>query len=202
MTALFSIAYAHLYDAHGNAVPVYVSHVTADVRFSANAAYQPQPTYATQQSYSSLPQQRIYTPPKQESYSYRQQSFNSPKQQVNSHPQQRSSGSSNQLPYNLPGDFADSTLEHPIYYDATHASYPYTQKTISVLPTLHIPLLPSASSYQSHHPADAQNVDAQPSYYPTSASQSVLPSHNSGYASESIGSNDLYNSNSSPSGIW
>lgn len=60
MTALFSIAYAHLHDAHGNAIPVYVSHVTAVVRLGANAAYyQPQPTYATQKSYSTLPQQQF-----------------------------------------------------------------------------------------------------------------------------------------------
>lgn len=136
-----------------------------------------------------MPQQQIYTPPKQESYSYSQQSFNLPKQQSynyqqqpqsHSYPQQSSSGLSNQLPYNLPGDFADSKLEQPIYYDAKQASYSYPKSTITVLPTLHIPPLP-ANSYQSHHPAEVQNVDAQPSYYP----------QNSGYKS---GSNDLYSS--------
>lgn len=149
-----------------------------------------------------MPQQQIYTPPKQQSYIYRQQSFNLPKQQSYnyqqpqsySYSQQPSSGLSNQLPYNLPGDFADSKLEQPIYYDAKQASYSYPKSTITVLPTLNIPPIPSypsASSYQSHHPADIQMVDAQPSYDPSAALQSVLPSHNSGYTS---GSNDLYSS--------
>lgn len=196
---------------------MYASHVTADVNLGANAAYQPQPSYAKQQSYSSLPQQQSYASHKPEPYSYRQQSVNLPKQQslhyqqphaynlpkqqaYSSYPQQASSGFANQLPYNLPGDFADSKLEHPIYYDAKPATYSYDKKTITVLPTLYIPPLPShapsANSYQSHHPADIQNVDAQPSYYPSTASQSVLPSHSTGYAT---GSNDLYKS---PYGSW
>lgn len=179
---------------------MYVSHVTADVNLGANAAYQPQPSYAKQQSYSNLPQQQSYAPHKPQPYSYRQQSINLPKQQSLNYQQQPSSGFANQLPYNLPGDFADSKLEHPIYYDAKPATYSYDKKTITVLPTLYIPPLPSyapsVNLYQSHHPADIQNVDAQPSYYPSTASQSVLPSHSTGYAS---GSNDLYKS---PSGSW
>lgn len=154
----------HLGDAHENSIHMYyVSHgTTADTHLGANSAYESQPIYANQhQSYSSLSQQP------------------------------RSSGFSNQLPYNLPVDFVDSKLEHPIYYNAKQDSYLYPKQTITILPTLHIPSLPSyassAYSYQSHHPADVQNIDVQPSYYPSIETKSVLTAHNSGYAS---GSND------------